>query len=110
MNNKFRNLLIIFITLISLFPMMASILLAEFLPIDGSVVLIVLSVIIFLLGLSVGIGIDFSLCTYKCRKCGHTFKPTFKSYIFGAHTVTTRFLKCPECEGKSWCKITEEIQ
>ena len=108
MNNKFRNLLIIFITLISLFPIIASILLAEFLPIDGSVVLIVLSVIIFLLGLSVGIGIDYSLCTYKCKKCGHTFNPAFRSYFWSAHTVTTRYLKCPECNEKSWCKIAEE--
>ena len=48
--------------------------------------------------------VDYETSVYKCRKCGHTFKPNFKEYIFGAHTLTTRHLKCPKCEEKSWCR------
>ena len=48
--------------------------------------------------------VDYETGVYECRKCGHTFKPTFKEYIWGAHTLTTRHLKCPKCEEKSWCR------
>ena len=48
--------------------------------------------------------VDYETGIYKCRKCGHIFKPTFKEYIWGAHTLTTRHLKCPKCDKKSWCR------
>lgn len=48
--------------------------------------------------------VDYETGLYECRKCGHKFKPTFKAYIWGVHTLTKRHLKCPECKEKSWCK------
>ena len=48
--------------------------------------------------------VDYETGVYECRKCGKVFKPTFKAYLWGAHTLTTRCLKCPRCEEKSWCK------
>ena len=48
--------------------------------------------------------VDYETGVYECRKCRHTFKPTFKAYILGVHTLTTRHLKCPKCEEKSWCR------
>ncbi len=48
--------------------------------------------------------VDYETGVYECRKCGNTFKPTFKAYLWGAHTLTTRHLKCPKCEEKTWCK------
>lgn len=41
--------------------------------------------------------------SFECKHCGHRFTPTFKAYIFGAHTITRRKLKCPNCHKKSWC-------
>ena len=108
MSSKLRNLLIVFIIFSSLFPLIASILLAEFLPVDGSLLLIAISVVIFILGILVTICIDYSASIYKCKKCGHAFKPAFKPYLWSMHTVTSRYLKCPECKEKSWCKIAEE--
>ena len=29
---------------------------------------------------------------------------TLSAYILGAHTLTTRYLKCPHCGKKSFCK------
>ena len=48
--------------------------------------------------------VDYETGVYECRKCGHVFRPTFKAYFWGAHTLTTRYLKCSKCEEKSWCK------
>ena len=66
-------------------------------------VLIGISVIMVWIAIFYAVKIDYETAVYKCRKCGHIFKPTFKAYFFGAHTLKTRHLKCPECEEKSWC-------
>lgn len=108
MTNKFRNLLVIFITLLSLFPLIISILITELLLAENSVALIIISIIILILGLAVAIYIDYNFSVYKCRKCGNIFKPTFKAYLLAMHTLTKRYLKCPECNKNNWCQITNQ--
>ena len=48
--------------------------------------------------------VDCAMSKFECRKCGHIFKTTFGEYLWGAHTPKTRYLKCPGCGKKSWCK------
>lgn len=55
-------------------------------------------------GISVACVLDRDVGVYECRKCGARFVPDMKSYVAGAHTLTTRRLKCPECGQKSYCK------
>ena len=69
-----------------------------------SVVFTTVSVILTFLAVSFAAKVDYETSVYECRRCGHVFKPTFKAYIWGAHSLTTRQLKCPKCEEKSWCK------
>ena len=71
---------------------------------ETSIILMTISVILVLVAVFCACKVDYNTGVYECRKCGHTFKPTFKAYIWGAHTLTTRCLKCPKCEEKSWCK------
>ena len=66
-------------------------------------VLIAVSVILVWLAICYAAKVDYETGVYVCRKCRHSFKPTFKAYIWGAHTLTTRHLKCPKCNEKSWC-------
>ena len=41
---------------------------------------------------------------YECAECGHRYVPSYKS-VFGAlHFGTTRHLKCPKCNKRSWNK------
>ncbi len=41
---------------------------------------------------------------YECKKCHHKFIPTYKDAIFAMHMSTTRYLKCPKCNKRSWSK------
>ena len=41
---------------------------------------------------------------YECQKCGHRYVPTFKSVNLAMHAGRTRYMKCPECNEKSWQK------
>ncbi|MBR5153156.1 MAG: hypothetical protein IKW60_06505 [Clostridia bacterium] len=69
-----------------------------------AIVFTALSWVFVLIAVFYAAKIDYGTGVYECRKCGHLFKPTFKAYICGAHTLTTRHLKCPKCEEKSWCR------
>ena len=104
MKNLTKILLSVCILLISLILIMISGALFEFLPIDFSIVLVVLSSITFIIALIAAIMLDYSAGDYECKKCGHRFKPTLSAYVWGAHTLTTRYLKCPHCGKKSFCK------
>ena len=41
---------------------------------------------------------------YECQKCGHRYIPSFKSVSFSMHLGRTRYMKCPNCEKRSWQK------
>ncbi|MBR4087213.1 MAG: hypothetical protein IKK30_05085 [Clostridia bacterium] len=41
---------------------------------------------------------------YKCKNCGHEFVPTYTQALNAMHAGTTRYLKCPECGKRTWCK------
>ena len=41
---------------------------------------------------------------YECSNCHHKFIPTYKQINFAMHMGRTRFMKCPKCGQKSWCK------
>ena len=74
------------------------------LPEPTRIVLIVLGFVVLVPGLIVCCILDKDAGYYECKHCGHRFVPSLGSYITGAHTLTTRHLKCPSCGKKSWCK------
>ncbi|MDE7306200.1 MAG: helix-turn-helix domain-containing protein [Clostridia bacterium] len=68
------------------------------------VVLIVIAFIIIVAGISLACVLDRDAGAYECPACGEKFVPSMKSYVFSAHTLTKRKLKCPHCGKKSYCK------
>ena len=104
MKNLANILLSVCILLISLILIMISAALFEFMPLEWSVLLVVLSSITFIIALAAAMLLDYSAGEYECKKCGQKFKPTFMAYVWGAHTITRRYLKCPHCKERSRCK------
>ena len=104
MKSLAKILLSVCVLLISLILIMISASLFEFLPIDWSILLVVLRSITFIIALVAAILLDYSAGDYECKKCGKRFKPTLGAYVWGAHTLTKRYLKCPHCNEKSFCK------
>ena len=41
---------------------------------------------------------------YKCAHCGHKYVPMMKSVLWSMHMGRTRYMRCPECQKKSWQK------
>ncbi|MBE7043686.1 MAG: hypothetical protein E7399_09415 [Ruminococcaceae bacterium] len=106
MNHKIKTILSILGVVLSMALLVISSILTEeavLSPVSATI-LTILSVILIFAAIFFAAKVDYETGVYECGKCGHTFKPTFKAYLWGAHTLTARHLKCPECEKKSWCK------
>ena len=105
MKNKGNIILSVIGVVLSIALLVVSTILAEEALISPATatVLIIISVILVFIAIFFAAKVDYETGVYECRKCGHTFKPTFRAYVWGAHTLTTRHLKCPECNEKSWC-------
>lgn len=106
MSNKAKIILSVIGVVISMTLLVTGSILAEEAIISSALatVIIIISVILVFVAIFFAAKVDYETGVYECRKCGNVFKPTFKAYLWGAHTLTTRRLKCPKCEKKSWCK------
>lgn len=69
------------------------------------ITLLIGSFIIMILNILVGVIISLNFEVYECVHCKEKFVPSFKEYIFGPHTLTKRYLKCPYCHKKGWDKF-----
>lgn len=76
----------------------------EVIELPVKVLLIAIACAIFAVGVAVAAEGDRKIGFFKCKKCGELFIPSFAAYTFGMHIVTTRYLKCPHCGSRSWCK------
>ena len=106
MSNKARIILSVIGVVFSIGLLVISTVLAEEAVISPAlaVLLIIVSAILVFAAIFFAAKVDYETGVYTCRKCGNVFKPSFKGYLWGAHTLTARHLKCPECGEKSWCK------
>ena len=65
---------------------------------------ILLCCIIFLVPCFYALKLEVSVGAYKCKKCGHEIIPSYSQVLRAMHRGTTRYLKCPNCNKRSWCK------
>ena len=74
------------------------------------IVLMIIALSVFGVGLYVAMLGDRKIGYFKCRNCNELFTPTFMLYTMGMHIASTRYLKCPHCKTRTWCRkvITKE--
>ena len=63
-----------------------------------------LILIIILANIAVIVVIAVNIEIYECKNCGEKFVPTLSAYVMGMHTPTKRYLKCPHCGKRNWCR------
>ena len=94
------------IMIISMTALFAGILIAAFLIPEGvwQLVTIIGICIVFLIPCFYALKLEVSVGAYKCKNCGHEIVPTFRQVLMAMHRGTTRYLECPECKKRTWCK------
>ena len=68
------------------------------------ITLIVLGFVLFLAGCFYALQIEQVAGYYICKECGHRYVPTYKAVAMAPHMGRTRYMRCPQCEKKSWQK------
>ena len=94
------------IMIVSMTALIAGIFIAAFLIPEGvwQLVAIIGIIIIFLIPCFYALKLEVSVGAYKCKNCGHEIVPTYSEALNAMHMGTTRYLKCPKCSKRTWCK------
>ena len=78
---------------------------AFFMPEGPWMLVAILSLcVVFLIPCFYALKLEVSVGAYKCKNCAHEFVPTYSEALMAMHMGTTRYLKCPECGKRTWCK------
>ena len=60
--------------------------------------------VVFLIPCFYALKLEVSVGAYKCKNCGYEIVPTYTQALNAMHRGTTRYLKCPKCNKRTWCK------
>ena len=94
------------IMIVSIIALLAGIFAVRFLIPEGvwQLVAVLGLCVVFLIPCFYALKLEVSVGAYKCKNCGHEIVPTYKQALNAMHMGTTRYLKCPECNKRTWCK------
>lgn len=91
---------------VSIIALLAVCCVSAFLIPEGvwQLVVVLCACILFLIPCFYALKLEVSVGAYKCKNCGHEIVPTYSQALFAMHKGTTRYLKCPKCNKRTWCK------
>ena len=92
---------------LSIFILLAMTIIAAYVPslLDWQRIVIILTGFIpCVVGIGFAIRIEQVAGYYECKNCGHKYVPTYKAVMKSMHMGRTRYMKCPECQKRSWQK------
>lgn len=67
-------------------------------------VVILSSTLVLFIACFYALKLEASVGYYECKKCHHKHKASYKEILWAVHMGTTRYLRCPNCNEKSWSK------
>ena len=99
-----RNMWVIMI--FSIAALLAGICAAALLIPEGvwQLVTILAVTVVFLIPCFYALKLEVSVGAYKCKNCGCEIVPTYAQALNAMHMGTTRYLMCPKCNKRTWCK------
>ncbi len=91
---------------VSMIALLGGLAIAAFLIPEGAWQLVaILGIsVVFLIPCFYALKLEVSVGAYKCKNCGHDIVPTYSEALWAMHRGTTRYLKCPNCGKRTWCK------
>lgn len=94
------------IMIVSIISLITGLFIAAYLIPEGvwQLVAILGICIVFLVPCFYALKLEVSVGAYKCKNCGHEIVPTYMQALNAMHMGTTRYLKCPKCNKRTWCK------
>ena len=94
------------IMIVSMIALFAGIFVTAFFVPEGiwQLVTIIGVTVLFLIPCFYALKLEVSVGVYKCKKCGCEIRPTYTEALWAMHRGTTRYLMCPMCKKRNWCR------
>ena len=94
------------IMIVSMTALIAGIFVAGFLIPEGvwQLITVLGLCVVFLPLCFYALKLEVSVGAYKCKNCGCEIVPTYSEALNAMHMGFTRYLKCPKCNKRTWCK------
>ena len=94
------------IMIVSMTALITGIFIAAFLIPEGvwQLITVLGLCVVFLPSCFYALKLEVSVGAYKCKNCGYEIVPTYMQALNAMHRGTTRYLKCPKCNKRTWCK------
>lgn len=91
---------------VGILPLILSAIIVSVVPMEEwlMTVIILASLIPLLIAAPIALRIEQKAGYYECRKCGHKYVPAYKNVFAAMHIHTTRYMRCPKCNQRSWQK------
>ncbi len=104
-NKQIINSMYILGTAITIFFLAFLFVVCYFVKNENTVGLIVVSsMIVFVAACFHLVKMEVEAGYYECKKCKHRYVPKYFDAVMAPHMMTTRYLRCPKCNEKSWSK------
>ena len=96
----------ILVGVICIIIMLALTVIASYVPMEENlrILLIVIGLVPLLIATPFMLKIEQIAGYYECKECGHKYVPAYKAVNIAMHFGRTRYMKCPECNKRSWQK------
>lgn len=96
----------ILVGVICIIIMLALTVIASYVPMEEwlRVLLILIGLVPLLIATPFMLKIEQIAGYYECKECGHKYVPKYSSVFYAMHVNRTRYMKCPECNKRSWHK------
>ena len=94
------------IGILSCIILFVPIFIAAYLPMEDwkRIILVFSGFIPGIVGLCCAMRIEQIAGYYECKHCGHKYVPTQGAMYSAMHMGRTRYMKCPKCGKRTWCK------
>ena len=91
---------------VSIMTLIALIIVAMIAPLEEGMrtLIIIIGMLPLMIGFPFMNKVEQTTGYYECKHCEHRYVPTYKDFNFSMHMGTTRYMKCPKCNKKSWQK------
>lgn len=105
-NDKIMLRMEILMGILCILPLLISILIVLSVPMEEWLggVIVGTSVIPLLIATPFALKIEQTAGYYECKKCHNRYVPTYKGVFAAMHYGRTRYMKCPQCNKRSWQK------
>ena len=92
--------------IIAVLPLIAAVVIAGIVPMEEwkSGLYVGLGLLPLLIATPFALKIEQKAGYYACKECGHRYVPKYATVFFAMHLHTTRYMRCPKCNKRSWQK------